>query len=37
MIDLKPYFITVPRAYKEGTVEAFEQTVTLAAPPSANQ
>ncbi len=34
MIDLKPYFITVPRAYKEGTVEAFEQTVTLAAPPA---
>lgn len=27
MIDLKPYFITVPRAYQEGTVEVFEQAV----------
>lgn len=27
MIDLKPYFITVPRPYTEGTVEALEQPV----------
>lgn len=33
MIDVKPYFITVPREYKEGAVEAFEQTVTLGTPP----
>ncbi len=29
MIDLKPYFITVPRAYTEGTVEVFEQAVQV--------
>lgn len=27
MIDLKPYFITVMRPYKEGTVEVFEQAI----------
>lgn len=27
MVDLRPHFITVPRPYKEGTVEVFEQPV----------
>lgn len=35
LTDLKPYFITVPRAYKEGTVEVFEQPIPLPAAPAA--
>lgn len=30
ILDLKPYFITVNRPYKEGTVEVFEQTISAA-------
>lgn len=29
ILDLKPYFITVNRPYKEGTVEVFEQAVAV--------